>query len=116
MTDRAPAPADVEAIAEAAARVQAYLDSCLSEHEARSGQNFDVGDDDVPLWSNDLRLLASPALATLRAHDRAEALRDAADELHRLWVKDGRHYGHPGCYSSGYEVWLRDRADRQEES
>lgn len=59
-------------------------------------------------------LLTSPALATLRAHERANALRDAADELHRLWVKDGRHYGHPGCYSSGYEVWLRDRADRQE--
>lgn len=55
------------------------------------------------------RAAAAPEHDGLRA--AVEALRDAADDLRDQWVQRGDHPGHPGCYSSGYERWLRDRAD-----
>jgi len=48
--------------------------------------------------------------ATARAEGAQEALRGAAEALTEDWVERGRHQGLPGCYSSGYEHWLRDRA------
>lgn len=45
---------------------------------------------------------------------KAEALREAARDLQDRWVQEGKHPGLAGCYSSGYEDWLRDRADALE--
>lgn len=57
---------------------------------------------------------AAEAVGPVLAAARAEALREAAAELRAEWVEQGRHQGLPGCYSSGYERWLRERADRIE--
>lgn len=58
------------------------------------------------------RILASDWLADVVAQAKAEALREAAEELGRLWVKKGKHFA-DGIYSPGYERWLRARADRE---
>ena len=67
-------------------------------------------------WEPDTRtrlldgVVAGPSATARVAAAREEALTQAADDLHTLWVKEGMHFGPPGCYSSGYETWLRERA------
>ena len=71
------------------------------------------GNDQVD-WSvaRSIAYALDPTVARMVADARAEALREAADALTEDWVKRGRHQGVPGCYSPGYEHWLRDRAAR----
>lgn len=74
-------------------------------------------------WTTDT-LPRSRASAEHRAHlaevleplireQRAEFAAEAADAWAQRWGKEGRHYGLPGCYSHGYELDLRRRAEAE---